>query len=369
MTTRNPKAKLLLGPGPSNTDPRVLRAMSEPTLGHLDPDFVAIMDETTELLRYVFNTQNRLTIPISGTGSAGMEAALMNSVEPGDKAIICTCGVFGDRMVDVAERAGAEVVKVEAPWGSPIDPEDVKNAIRKHPDAKIVGLVYAETSTGVLQPLEEIANMAHEKGMRVVVDAVTALGGVDVPTDTLSLDLVYSGTQKCLSCPPGLAPITLNDKAAEFVANRKTKCRSWYLDLGMIQRYWGSERFYHHTAPINMIYALHEALLIIKEEGLENRYRRHLAAQKDLIDGLTAMGMKMVVSPQFRLPSLTTVYVPEGVDEAAVRKKLLVEHNIEIGAGLGVFKGKIWRIGTMGTNATHANVVHFLGALKDVLGM
>jgi len=342
--------------------------MSEPTLGHLDPDFVAIMDETTELLRYVFNTQNRLTIPISGTGSAGMEAALVNSVEPGDKAIICTCGIFGDRMLDVAERAGAEVIKVEAPWGSPIDPEDVKNAIRKHPDAKIVGLVYAETSTGVLQPLEEIATMAHEKGMRLVVDAVTALGGVDVPTDTLSLDLVYSGTQKCLSCPPGLAPITLNDKAVEFVSKRTTKCRSWYLDLGMIQRYWGSERFYHHTAPINMIYALHEALLIIKEEGLENRYRRHLAAQKDLIDGLTAMGMKMVVSPQFRLPSLTTVYVPEGVDEAAVRKKLLVEHNIEIGAGLGVFKGKIWRIGTMGTNATHANVVHFLGALKDVLG-
>ncbi|MGE5579326.1 MAG: pyridoxal-phosphate-dependent aminotransferase family protein [Bacillota bacterium] len=368
MTIRNPKAKLLLGPGPSNTDPRVLRAMSEPTLGHLDPDFVAIMDETTELLRYVFNTKNRLTIPISGTGSAGMEAALVNSVEPGDKAIICTCGVFGDRMLDVAERAGAEVVKVEAPWGSPIDPEDVKNAIRKHPDAKMVGLVYAETSTGVLQPLEEIAAMAHEKGMRVVVDAVTALGGVDVPTDTLALDLVYSGTQKCLSCPPGLAPITLNEKAADFVAKRTSKCRSWYLDLGMIQRYWGSERFYHHTAPINMIYALHEALLIIKEEGLENRYRRHLAAQKDLIDGLTAMGMKMVVSPQFRLASLTTVYVPDGVDEAAVRKKLLVEHNIEIGAGLGVFKGKIWRIGTMGTNATHANVVHFLGALKDVLG-
>ncbi len=369
MKPRNPKAKLLLGPGPSNSDPRVLRAMSEPTLGHLDPDFVAIMDETTELLRYVFNTKNLLTIPISATGSGGMEAALVNSVEPGDKAIICTAGVFGERMVDVAGRAGATVVHVETPWGSPVDPEDVKNAIRKNPDAKVVGIVLAETSTGVLQPLDEIAEIAHSNGMRIVVDAVTALGGMDVPTDRLALDFVYSGTQKCLSCPPGLAPITVNEKTSEFISNRKTKCQSWYLDLGMIQRYWGSERFYHHTAPVNMVYALHEALTIVKEEGLEKRYARHLAAQKDLIDGLTAMGMKMVVSEPWRLPSLTTVYTPEGVDEAGVRKKLLQEHNIEIGAGLGVFKGKVWRIGMMGTNSTHANVVHFLGALKDVLGV
>ena len=368
MTQRNPKAKLLMGPGPSNSDPRVLRAMSEPTLGHLDPDFVAIMDETTQLLRYVFNTKNRLTIPISGTGSAGMEAALVNSVEPGDKAIICTAGIFGDRMLDVAERAGATVVRVDAPWGSPIDPEDVRTAVRKNPDAKMIGIVLAETSTGVLQPLDEIANLAHEKGMRIVVDAVTALGGMDVPTDRLALDLVYSGTQKCLSCPPGLAPITLNETGSAFVRDRESKCRSWYLDLGMIQRYWGSERFYHHTAPINMIYALHEALVIVKEEGLEARYARHRSAQKDLIDGLTAMGMKMVVNEPYRLPSLNTVYTPEGIDEGAIRKKLLLEHNIEIGAGLGVFKGKIWRIGTMGTNATHANVVQFLGALKDALG-
>jgi alanine-glyoxylate transaminase/serine-glyoxylate transaminase/serine-pyruvate transaminase len=241
--------------------------MSEPTLGHLDPDFVAIMDETTELLRYVFNTQNRLTIPISGTGSAGMEAALVNSVEPGDKAIICTCGIFGDRMLDVAERAGAEVIKVEAPWGSPIDPEDVKNAIRKHPDAKIVGLVYAETSTGVLQPLEEIATMAHEKGMRLVVDAVTALGGVGRANRHPVAGPGLLGYPEVLELPAGLAPITLNDKAVEFVSKRTTKCRSWYLDLGMIQRYWGSERFYHHTAPINMIYALHEALLSSRKKG------------------------------------------------------------------------------------------------------
>lgn len=368
MSNRNPAAKLLLGPGPSNSDPRVLRAMSEPTIGHLDPDFVAIMDETTELLRYVFNTENTLTIPISGTGSAGMEAALVNSVEPGDKAIICAAGVFGDRMVDVAERAGAVVIKVEAPWGSPIEPEDVEKAVRKNPNAKIIGIVLAETSTGVLQPLDDIAALAHDKGMRIVVDAVTALGGMDVPVDRLKLDVVYSGTQKCLSCPPGLAPITLGDRAASFVRNRKSKCRSWYLDLGLIQRYWGSERFYHHTAPINMIYALNEALWIVKEEGLEARYARHAAAQKELIKGLAAMGLDMVVNEPYRLPSLTTVYSPDGVDEAAIRKRLLMEHGIEIGAGLGVFKGKVWRIGLMGTNATHANVVRFLAALKDVLG-
>lgn len=221
MTERNPKAKLLLGPGPSNSDPRVLRAMSEPTMGHLDPDFVAIMDETTELLRYVFNTRNQLTIPISGTGSAGMEAALVNSVEPGDKAIICTCGVFGDRMVDVAERAGATVVRVDAPWGSPIEFEDVQKAVRKNPDAKMIGIVLAETSTGVLQPLDEIAALAHESGMRIVVDAVTALGGMDVPVDRFALDLVYSGTQKCLNCPPGLAPMTLNDKRRSASSRRK----------------------------------------------------------------------------------------------------------------------------------------------------
>ncbi|HHX28690.1 MAG: pyridoxal-phosphate-dependent aminotransferase family protein [Bacillota bacterium] len=368
MNQRNPKSKLLLGPGPSNTDPRVLRALSEPTLGHLDPEFVAIMDETTELLRYVFNTKNKLTIPVSGTGSAGMETAIVNSVEPGDKAIICTAGVFGERMVDVTERAGAQVVKVESPWGEPIDPEDVKKAIRKNPDAKILGIVHAETSTGVLQPLDEIAAMVHEAGMRIVVDAVTSLGGVDVPTDRLQLDFVYSGTQKCLSCPPGLAPITLGEKAFEFIQNRKTKCQSWYLDLGMIQRYWGSERFYHHTAPINMIYALNEALRIIKEEGLEARIKRHKAAQEALISGLAALGLKPVVNEPYRLPSLTTVYVPEGINEAAVRKQLLDEFGIEIGAGLGVFKGKVWRIGMMGTNANRANVIRLLGALKDILG-
>ncbi|MGI6163052.1 MAG: pyridoxal-phosphate-dependent aminotransferase family protein [Bacillota bacterium] len=367
MNARNPKSKLLLGPGPSNADPRVLRALSEPTLGHLDPDFVAIMDETTELLRYVFGTNNQLTIPISGTGSAGQETAIVNSVEHGDKAIICVAGVFGERMVDMAQRAGATVIRVDAPWGQPVNPDDVRKAVKENPDAKIVGIVHAETSTGLLQPLEEIAGIAHENGMRIVVDAVTSLGGVEVPVDKLGLDFVYSGTQKCLSCPPGLAPITVGERGLEFIRNRKTKCQSWYLDLSMISRYWGGERFYHHTAPVNMIYAFNEALRIIKEEGLEARWARHRLNQKALIAGLEAMGMNLVVKPEYRLPSLTTVYFPEGVEDAPVRKRLLNEFNIEIGAGLGVFKGKVWRIGLMGTNATKASVLTFFAALEDIL--
>ncbi len=367
MNARNPKSKLLLGPGPSNADPRVLRALSEPTLGHLDPDFVAIMDETTELLRYVFGTNNQLTIPISGTGSAGQETAIVNSVEHGDKALICVAGVFGERMVDMAQRAGATVIRVDAPWGQPVNPDDVRKAVKENPDAKIVGIVHAETSTGLLQPLEEIAGIAHENGIRIVVDAVTSLGGVEVPVDKLGLDFVYSGTQKCLSCPPGLAPITVGERGLEFIRNRKTKCQSWYLDLSMISRYWGGERFYHHTAPVNMIYAFNEALRIIKEEGLEARWARHRLNQKALIAGLEAMGMNLVVKPEYRLPSLTTVYFPEGVEDAPVRKRLLNEFNIEIGAGLGVFKGKVWRIGLMGTNATKASVLTFFAALEDIL--
>ncbi|HOB30831.1 MAG TPA: alanine--glyoxylate aminotransferase family protein [Bacillota bacterium] len=367
MNLRNPKSKLLLGPGPSNADPRVLRALSEPTIGHLDPDFVKIMDETTDLLRYVFQTANQLTIPISGTGSAGMETAIVNSIEPGDKAIICVAGVFGERMVDVAERSGAVVVRVDGPWGSIVDPEDVRKAIKENPDAKIIGIVHAETSTGVLQPLEDIASMAHENGMRIVVDAVTSLGGVKVPVDELELDFVYSGTQKCLSCPPGLAPVTVGPRALDFIKNRETKCQSWYLDLAMISRYWGSERFYHHTAPVNMIYALNEALRIIKEEGLESRWARHQLNQQALITGLEAMGMKLVVEPDYRLPSLTTVYLPDDADDVLVRSRLLKEYDIEIGAALGEFKGRVWRIGLMGTNSTKGNVLTFLAALEDVL--
>ncbi|MBE3519549.1 MAG: alanine--glyoxylate aminotransferase family protein [Firmicutes bacterium] len=367
IAQRATRAKLLLGPGPSNPDPRVLRALSEPTLGHLDPDFVSIMDETTDLLRYVFTTKNRLTIPVSGTGSAGMEAAIVNTLEPGDTAIICVAGVFGERMVDVATRAGARVVRVDASWGAPVDPDDVRKAVKLNPQAKVVGIVHAETSTGVLQPLDEIARIAHEAGMRLIVDAVTSLGGVKVPVDELGLDFVYSGTQKCLSCPPGLAPVTVNDDTLSFIKNRKTKCQSWYLDLSMIERYWGSERFYHHTAPVNMIYALNEALRIIKEEGLEARWRRHCLNQQALVAGLEAMGLKLVVQPEYRLPSLTTVFLPEGLDDVRARKKLLDEFGIEVGGGLGKFKGKVWRIGLMGTNSTKPVVLTLLTAMECVL--
>ncbi len=367
MARRPTRSKLLLGPGPSNPDPRVLRALSEPTLGHLDPDFVKIMDETTELLRYVFTTKNRLTIPVSGTGSAGMEAAIVNTVEPGDTAIICVAGVFGERMADVATRTGAQVVRVDAPWGKPVDLEDVRKAVKLNPQTKIVGIVHAETSTGVLQPLDEIARIAHEAGMKLVVDAVTSLGGVKVPVDELGLDFVYSGTQKCLSCPPGLAPVTVNDDMLNLIKNRKTKCHSWYLDLSMIERYWGSERFYHHTAPVNMIYALNEALRIIKEEGLEARWHRHHLNQQALVAGLEAMGLKLAVQPEYRLPSLTTVFLPEGLDDARARKKLLDEFGIEVGGGLGKFKGKVWRIGLMGTNSTKPVVLTLLTAMECVL--
>lgn len=368
MNTSSPKQKLLLGPGPSNSDPRVLRALSQPTIGYLDPDFFAIMDQTTDLLQYVFNTKNELSIPISGTGSAGMEAALVNTIEPKDKVIICAAGFFGERMAQVAERAGAVVCKVESPWGEPIDPEDVRKALRQNPDAKLLGIVHAETSTGVLQPLDDIVEMAHGAGLRVVVDAVTSLGGVEVPVDKLGLDFVYSGTQKCLNCPPGLAPVTVSESTARFTKSRATKCGNWYLDLGMIQRYWGPERFYHHTAPVNMIYALHEALMIVKEEGLEARYARHRSAQQYLIESLVGIGINPVVKERYRLPSLTTVWVPEGIDEAATRRRLLSEFNIEIGTGLGAFKGKVWRIGLMGVNATKANVVFLMEALREILG-
>lgn len=364
---RPTKAKLLLGPGPSNPDPRVLRAMSEPTIGHLDPDFVKIMDETTELLRYVFCTQNRLTIPVSGTGSAGMETAMVNMLEPGDTAVICVAGVFGERMVDVASRCGVRVVRVDAPWGQPVDPEAVRKAVRENPEAKVLAIVHAETSTGVLQPLEDISRIAHEAGMMMVVDAVTSLGGVELRVDDLRLDFVYSGTQKCLSCPPGLAPVTAREDAVRAMKSRKRSCQSWYLDLSMIERYWGSERFYHHTAPVNMIYALNEALRIIKEEGLEARWKRHLLSQEALVAGLEALGLKLVVKPEYRLPSLTTVFLPEGVDDARARRRLLEEFGIEIGAGLGQFKGKIWRLGLMGTNATKAVVLTLLTAIECVL--
>jgi alanine-glyoxylate transaminase/serine-glyoxylate transaminase/serine-pyruvate transaminase len=363
-----PEYRLLLGPGPVETSPRVLRAMSTNMLGHLDPQFLEIMNETMELLRMVFQTKNRLTLPMSGTGSAGMETVLVNLIEPGDRVITCVNGVFGQRMRDIAGRCGAEVVSVEAPFGKPIDPEQVKNALEKAGGAKLVSIVHAETSTGVLQPLIDISNIAKQYGALLVVDAVTSLGGVDLKIDKWGVDACYSGTQKALSCPPGLSPVTFNEKAVEIINKRKSKVQSWYLDLSMIQGYWGKERVYHHTAPINMIYGLREALLMVMEEGLEQRFARHIQNSTAFIKGIEAMGLSMIAPEGYRLPTLNAVRIPEGVDDAGVRKHLLNKYGIEIGGGLGEFKGKAWRIGLMGESSRRNNVLLLLAALADSMG-
>lgn len=366
---RKPTNRLLLGPGPSTVDPRVLRALSEPTVGHLDPEFLRIMNETMTMLRYVFETGNQLTMAMSGTGSAAMETPFVNLLEPGDKAVVCTNGVFGDRMTDIVDRCRAGLITVRSPMGKPIDPQQVAEAFKNAGGkVKLLAIVQAETSTGVLQPLEDIVRITHDNGALIVVDAVTSLGGVPVPTDRLGLDFVYSGTQKALSCPPGLGPITANETSAKLIRERKSKVQSWYLDLSMIMRYWGQERFYHHTAPVNMIYALHESLRIIQEEGLEVRFARHRQNADALIAGLQAMGLKLVVEEDYRLPTLTTVYIPEGINDAVVRGRLLNEFNIEIGGGLGELKGRIWRIGLMGYSSHKRNVLTFLSVLEDILG-
>lgn len=365
---RRTREKLLLGPGPSPVEGRVLRAMAEPTLGHLDGDFVELMDETQDLLRKTFQTTNALTVTMPGTGSAGMEAACVNVIERGDSVIIGDNGVFGQRMGDVAERCGATVTKVSAPFGKPLDEEALFHAIESHPEAKLVGLVQAETSTGVLQRLEAIAAKVHEAGMLLLVDAVTSLGGMDVPVDRLGLDIVYSGSQKCLGCPPGLAPLTLSPRAVEVVQSRRTKVQSWYLDLTMIMRYWGQERFYHHTAPVNMLYALNEALRIIDEEGLQARWARHRRNAEALWAGLEAMGLTLPVAKEDRLPSLTCLALPRGVDDGQLRQELMERHSIEVGAGLGELRGKVIRIGLMGSGSTANNVLLFLSALATTLG-
>jgi alanine-glyoxylate transaminase/serine-glyoxylate transaminase/serine-pyruvate transaminase len=364
---RNPVQKILMGPGPSTVSPSVLRALAEPTLGHLDPDFLKIMNEVMEMLRYVFNTKNQFTIPMSGTGSSGMETSFVNMLEPGDKVIVAVKGVFGMRMVDMAERCGAEVIQIAAPWGKPIQPDDFRKALAKSKGVKLFAVVHAETSTGVLQPLKELSDICSEHDVLFLVDTVTSLGGVPVDIDDNRIDLAFGGTQKCLSCPPGLAPITFGEKAHRVLQNRKTKVRSWYLDLSMITQYWGKERVYHHTAPINMIYALHESLRIILEEGRENRFARHRKNSEALNAGLESMGLKLVVDKEYRLPSLTAVYSPHSIDEAEVRKQLMQQYHIEIGGGLGDFKGKVWRVGLMGHASTQTNVVLFLTAMGNIL--
>jgi alanine-glyoxylate transaminase / serine-glyoxylate transaminase / serine-pyruvate transaminase len=363
----NTPTRILLGPGPSMVHPRVLRAMSHPLVGHLDPQFITLMNEVQELLRYAFQTSNQMTIPVSGTGSAGMEAAICNFVEPGDSVVIGVNGYFGERLCDMAGRYGAEVRRLERPWGEVFDPAEIEAALKQKP-AKIVALVHAETSTGARQPLEGIASIVHHHGGLFLVDCVTSLGGVPIKVDEWGIDIAYSGTQKCLSCPPGLAPLTVGQRARHALRTRKTKVANWYLDLTMIEAYWGGERTYHHTAPISMNYALREALRIVEEEGLEQRWDRHARNARELWDGLEALGLQLIVLPGCRLPSLTTVTVPDGVDEAAVRRNLLDEFNIEIAGGLGAFKGKAWRIGLMGYSSRRENVVVLLGALQRLLG-
>jgi alanine-glyoxylate transaminase / serine-glyoxylate transaminase / serine-pyruvate transaminase len=362
-----PPVRVLLGPGPSNVHPRVLKAMSTPLVGHLDPEFVRLMEETKELLRFVFQTKNALTFPISGTGSSGMEACLVNLLEPGDEAVIGVNGVFGTRMKDIVERCGAKPVVIETQWGNVFTPDHVRDALKQCRRPKLAALVHAETSTGAWQPLEEISPIVHSAGALFVVDAVTSLGGCPVQIDAWGIDACYSGTQKCLSCPPGLSPVTFGQAALEVIRTRKSKVQSWYLDLTMIEKYWGEERVYHHTAPISMNYALHESLRLVQEEGLTARFARHRHNHEALAAGLAAMGMTLAAQEGHRLWTLNSVIIPNGVDDAAVRRQLLEEYNIEVGAGLGPLRGKVWRIGLMGESSTRSNVLLVLSALESIL--
>jgi len=363
----NPPPRLLLGPGPSDVAPSVLRAMSLPLVGHLDPVFVKMMEEIKTMLRAVFLTKNEITFPISGTGSAGMEFCCVNLIEPGDEVIIGVNGVFGTRLCDVAERCGAKVTKVESPWGQIIMPQQIADALKKVSRPKFVAIVHAETSTGALTPVEEISKLAHAAGALFLLDTVTSLAGCPVRINDWNVDAVYSGTQKCLSCPPGLSPVSLSPRAMEIAAKRKTKVQSWYLDVNLLASYWGQERVYHHTAPITMNYGLHEALRLVLEEGLENRWQRHEQNYLTLKKGLAELGLEIVSQAGHQLWQLNAVGVPAGVDELAVRKQLLADYNIEIGAGLGPLKGKIWRIGLMGESSSRKNVETVLRALRKIL--
>ena len=362
----DPGDRVLMGPGPSNVPARILQAMSAPCIGHLDPYFLSVMDETQRLLRFLFQTENSLTIPVSGTGSAGMETCFVNLVEPDDEVVVCVNGVFGTRMSDIVARLGGQLIRVDGEWGRAIDPEVVQRAVQgKSP--KLLAVVHAETSTGVRQPLEDLARIAHEAGALFLVDMVTSLGGMEGAIDSVEIDAAYSGTQKCLSCPPGLAPISFSAAAMKALESRKTPVVSWYLDMSMVRNYWDAERKYHHTAPINMIYALREALRIIAEEGLDARFARHQLNHRALVAGVEAMGLSMLVPESERLPMLNAVRIPEGADDMKVRKALLNDFGIEIGGGLGDLAGKIWRVGLMGHSSSRKNVFLFLSTLETVL--
>ena len=363
-----PPKRLLMGPGPSDAPPSVLNAMGQPLIGHLDPSFVQMMEEIKDMLRQVFLTENDMTFPISGTGSAGMEFCFVNLIEPGDEVIIGVNGVFGGRMADVATRCGASVTKVEAEWGRIIEPAQVAEALASVENPKLVAIVHAETSTGALTPVEEISRLTHEAGALLLLDTVTSLGGCPLRIDEWEVDAVYSGTQKCLSCPPGLSPVSLSNKAMEVVKARKDGVQSWYLDVNLLANYWGAgARVYHHTAPISMNYALHESLRLVLEEGLENRWNRHRSNHERLKAGLDEMGLQLTAQEGHRLWQLNAVGVPKGADEAGVRTALLNNHGIEIGAGLGPLQGKVWRVGLMGHSSSEENVDRFLNALKSLL--
>jgi alanine-glyoxylate transaminase/serine-glyoxylate transaminase/serine-pyruvate transaminase len=358
-----------MGPGPSDVNPRILEAMSRPTIGHLDPAFITMMEELKVLLQYAFQTDNALTIPVSAPGSAGMEACFVNMVEPGDKVVVCQNGVFGGRMRENVERCGGTAIMIEDEWGSAVDPNKVEDALKAHPDTKIVAFVHAETSTGACSDVKTLVEIAHRHDCLTIVDAVTSLGGIPLRVDDWEVDAIYSGTQKCLSCTPGLSPVSFNERAQDVIKQRKHKINSWFMDLNLVMGYWGggAKRAYHHTAPINALYALHEALVILQEEGLEQSWERHQHMHLALRTGLEAMGLEFVVAEDQRLPQLNAVRIPAGVDDATVRNRLLNDYQLEIGAGLGVMAGKVWRIGLMGHACSARNVLLCLNALEDVL--
>lgn len=367
ISTFYPPQRTLMGPGPSDTHPRVLSAMSRPTLGHLDPVFTDMMEELKGMLRYSFQTDNPLTFPVSGPGSVGMEMCFVNMVNPGDKVIVCRNGVFGGRMIENVQRCGGTAVVVEDKWGEPVDPQKVEDALKKNPDTKIVAFVHAETSTGVLSDAKTLCEIAHRHNCLTIVDAVTSLGGSPLKVDEWGIDAIYSGSQKCLSCPPGLSPVSFSERVVEQVKNRKEKVHSWFMDLSLLLGYWGATtRTYHHTAPTNALYALHESLLMLHEEGLERSWARHQRNHKALKAGLETLGMKFVVDEKYRLPQLNAVYVPAGVDEKEVRRRLLADYNLEIGAGLGDLAGKIFRFGLMGYSSKMENVMLCIIALETV---
>jgi len=369
FTSFNPPVRTLMGPGPSDVHPRVTGAMARPCIGHLDPAFVGMMDEVKQMLQYAFQTKNQLTIPVSAPGSAGMETAFINLLERGDKAIVCQNGVFGGRMKENVERCGARVIMVEDDWGKPVDPQKVEDVLKANPDAKLLAFVHAETSTGARSDAQTLSRLAHEHDCLSLVDAVTSLGGSELRVDDWEIDAIYSGTQKCLSCTPGISPVSFSERAVEVITRRQSKVQSWFLDTNLVMGYWGAnaKRAYHHTAPINALYALHESLVMLQDEGLENAWARHHQNHLVLRAGLEAMGLSFIVDEAYRLPQLNSVTIPNGIDEAVVRSRLLNEFNLEIGAGLGALAGKVWRIGLMGHSSRTENIFLCLSALEAVL--